>query len=161
MKSKRKPVVKKAGNVDLKSSTLNMLMNIAIFILVIVIIFLSYSIYLKVFSITPEEIAETRDNRPSEIIQVEVLNGCGIPGAATRFAEYLRANKFDVISTSNDKEIDETLVIARTQNMQNAYAVAEALGVKKENVNQIQNDDYFLDVSIIIGRDYYTLKPLK
>jgi len=45
--------------------------------------------------------------------------------------------------------------------MQNAYAVAEALGVKKENVNQIQNDDYFLDVSIIIGRDYYTLKPLK
>jgi hypothetical protein len=138
-----------------------MLMNIAIFILVIVIIFLSYSIYLKVFSITPEEIAETRDNKPSDIIQVEVLNGCGIPGAATRFAEYLRANKFDVISTANDKEIDETLVIARTQNMQNAYTVAEALGVKKENVNQILNDDYFLDVSIIIGRDYYTLKPLK
>ncbi|MDX9923923.1 MAG: LytR C-terminal domain-containing protein [Ignavibacteriaceae bacterium] len=161
MKSKRKPAVKKSGNIDLKSSTLNMLMNIAIFILVIVIIFLSYSIYLKVFSITPEEIAETRDNKPSDIIQVEVLNGCGIPGAATRFAEYLRANKFDVISTANDKEIDETLVIARTQNMQNAYTVAEALGVKKENVNQILNDDYFLDVSIIIGRDYYTLKPLK
>ncbi|MFA7288343.1 MAG: LytR C-terminal domain-containing protein [Melioribacteraceae bacterium] len=161
MKSKRTPTVKKTDNVNLKSSTLNMLMNIAIFILVIVIIFLSYSIYLKVFSITPEEIAEVRDNKPSEIIQVEILNGCGIPGAATRFAEYLRANKFDVVSTSNDKEIDETLVIARTQNMENAYKVAEALGVKKSNVNQILNDDYFLDVSIIIGRDYYTLKPLK
>ncbi|MCK9280992.1 MAG: LytR C-terminal domain-containing protein [Melioribacteraceae bacterium] len=161
MKSKRKPVAKKIGNVDLKSSTLNMLMNIAIFILVVVIIFLSYSIYLKVFSITPEEIAETRDSERSEIIQVEVLNGCGIPGAATRFAEYLRANKFDVVSATNDKEIDETLVIARTQNMENAYAVAEVLGVKKSNVNQILNDDYFLDVSIIIGRDYYTLKPLK
>ena len=33
--------------------------------------------------------------------------------------------------------------------------------INKKNVIQQLNDDYFLDVTIIIGKDYYKLKPLK
>jgi hypothetical protein len=57
--------------------------------------------------------------------------------------------------------MDETIVIDRTGNKANALFVAKALGVKKENVIQQLNNDYFLDVSIVAGRDYYTLQPFK
>ena len=39
--------------------------------------------------------------------------------------------------------------------------VAEALKINKKNVFQQLNDGYFLDVTIVIGKDYYKLKPLK
>ncbi|MEG8945749.1 LytR C-terminal domain-containing protein [Rosettibacter firmus] len=100
---------------------------------------------------------------PSDIIQVEVLNGCNVSGVADRFTEYLRNNGFDVVNIGNyiNNDMDETIIIDRTGRKANAYKVAEALGVKRENVIQQLNDNYFLDVSIIIGKDYYNLKPLK
>ncbi|MEK6552670.1 MAG: LytR family transcriptional regulator, partial [Bacteroidota bacterium] len=58
-------------------------------------------------------------------------------------------------------DVDECLVIDRTGNMANAYKVAKALRIKNENVIQQLNKDYFLDVSIVIGRDYFNLAPFK
>ena len=53
------------------------------------------------------------------------------------------------------------MVIDRTGNMQSAYKVAAALGIDKKNVIQQVNDNYFLDVSLVIGKDYNKLKPYK
>ena len=85
------------------------------------------------------------------------------PLIGDRFTDFLRNNNFDVVNIGNyiRFDMDETLVIDRIGNKANAYKVAEALGVKRENVIQQLNHDYFLDVSVVIGRDYYTLKPLK
>lgn len=156
---------KKTNNkpVDIKTSTNNLFLNIAIFILVTLVVFMLYSIFVKL-TIPPKENNLLTDNQNvSEIIQVEVLNGCGIGGIADRFMDFLRNNKFDVVGMGNyiRFDLDETIVIDRTGNKANALAVANALGIKKENVIQQLNNDYFLDVSIVIGRDYYTLKPLK
>ena len=122
-----------------------------------------YSIYIKLANSSSDNFVNASDQQPSEIIQVQVLNGCGVSGIGDRFTDYLRANKFDVVNIGNyiRFDMDETIVIDRTGNKANAYKVAEALGVKRENVIQQLNNDYFLDVSIVIGRDYYTLKPLK
>lgn len=96
-------------------------------------------------------------------LQVEVLNGCGISGVADRFTDYLRNNQFDVVNMGNyiRFDMDETLVIDRIGNMANAQKTAKALGVKNSNILQQLNQEYFLDVSIVIGRDYYTLQPFK
>lgn len=156
---------KKPGNksVDIKTSTNNLFLNIAIFILVMLIVFMIYSIYLKLTDSKKENISQSDNRNVSEIIQVEVLNGCGISGIADRFTDFLRNNKFDVVSMGNyiRFDLDESIVIDRTGNKANALNVAKALGVKRENVIQQLNNDYFLDVSIVIGRDYYTLQPLK
>lgn len=156
---------KKSTNkpVDIKTSTNNLFLNIAIFILVTLIVFMLYSIYVKLTTPPKENNLLTDNQNVSEIIQVEVLNGCGIGGIADRFTDFLRNNKFDVVSMGNyiRFDLDESIVIDRTGNKANALAVANALGIKKENVIQQLNNDYFLDVSIVIGRDYYTLKPLK
>ncbi len=152
-----------AKPVDVKNSTNNLFLNIAIFILFTLIVFMLYSIYLKLTNSKKENYLINDNQNISSIIQVEVLNGCGVGGIADRFTDFLRNNKFDVVSMGNyiRFDMDETLVIDRTGNKANALAVANALGVKRENVIQQLNNDYLLDVSIVIGRDYYTLKPLK
>lgn len=122
-----------------------------------------YSIYIKLSNLSPGKYDEASFQKPSEIIQVEVLNGCGVSGVADRFTDFLRNNNVDVVNLGNyiRFDMDETIIIDRISNKANAYKVAELLGVKKENVIQQLNNDYFLDVSIVIGRDYYTLKPFK
>ncbi len=122
-----------------------------------------YSIYIKLTNPKSANNGVSDNQTVSEIIQVEVLNGCGVGGIADRFTDFLRNNKFDVVNMSNyiRFDMDETIVIDRTGNKANALFVAKALGVKSENVIQQLNNDYFLDVSIVIGRDYYTLQPLK
>ncbi|MEW6507023.1 MAG: LytR C-terminal domain-containing protein [Bacteroidota bacterium] len=150
-------------SVDIKTSTNNLFLNIAIFILLTLILFMSYSLYLKLTNPKGEYKNISESKSVSEIIQVEVLNGCGVSGIADRFTDFLRSNKFDVVNMGNyiRFDMDETIVIDRTGNKANALHVALALGVNKENVIQQLNNDYFLDVSIVIGRDYYTLQPLK
>ncbi len=149
--------------VDLRSSTINLFLNITIFLLGAIIIFMLYSIYIKIAKPNYNYESNLTNQTPSEIIQVEVLNGCGVGGVADRFTDFLRTNNFDVVNISNyiRFDMDETLIIDRIGNMANAYKVAKSLGVKNDNVIQQLNNDYFLDVSIIIGRDYFTLQPLK
>jgi len=148
---------------DITSSTKNLFLNVAIFLLFAVIVFMLYSIYLKITGFKQEYTSTTISQTPSEIIQVEVLNGCGISGVADRFTDYLRNNQFDVVNMGNyiRFDMDETLVIDRIGNMANAQKTAKALGVKNSNILQQLNQEYFLDVSIVIGRDYYTLQPFK
>lgn len=148
---------------DVKSSTANIALNIIIFFLAALIIYMSYSIFIKVTD-KEKETVEIIDNEvPSDIIQCEVLNGCGVPGVADRFTDYLRSRNFDVVEIGNymNFDVDETMVIDRIGNLANAKKVADFLGVKQDKVFQQLNDDYFLDVSIIIGKDYFQLKPLK
>ena len=148
---------------ELKASTINISMNVLIFLLGALIIYMSYSIYIKVWGAekTIEEFNEAEV--PSEIIQVEVLNGCGIAGVADMFTSHLRSQNFDVVNIDNyiSFDINESMVIDRTGNMGNARKVAESLNINNKNVIQQLNDDYFLDVTIIIGKDYYKLNPLK
>lgn len=155
---------KKSSNpAGIKSSTINLLLNVSIFLLTAVILYMLYSIYIKL-SYNPGAIEEqTNEQTASDVIQVEVLNGCGVSGVGDRFTDFLRSNNFDVVNIGNYVafDVDESLVIDRTGNMANAYKAAKTLGIKNENVIQQLNKDYFLDVSIVIGRDYFNLAPFK
>ncbi|GAB4131737.1 MAG: hypothetical protein Fur0015_05490 [Ignavibacteriales bacterium] len=148
---------RKGNDIDIKGT----FFYIIIFILVCIIILMSYSLYDKISS-SKRIIEENNSNDTvSEIIQVEVLNGCGVSGIAERFTDYLRANKCDVVSSSNysDYDVPRTIVVDRIGNRANAKYVADILGVK--NIVTEINKDYFLDVSVIIGRDFNQLKPVK
>lgn len=164
-----KRVAKKSRNAkpDIKTSTVNIFYNLIIFFLVVLIVYLSYSAYLKIVQKSPDEVIEDKREVAAEIIQLDVLNGCGVSGVADRFTDFLRANDFDVVELGNYKikgqinyNIDETFVIDRIGNKANAIKVAEALGIEKVKVIQQMNEDYFLDVSLVIGKDYYKLKPI-
>lgn len=95
-----------------------------------------------------------------KVIQLEVLNGCGVAGLANDFTSTLRKNGFDVVETGNFKNFNmqHTVVIARNMNLQNAQRVADALGVNSENVFIEASKDYYLDATVVIGSDYKSLK---
>jgi len=97
----------------------------------------------------------------AEIIQIDVLNGCGASGVAQLFTDYLRKRNFDVVQSTNYKtfDVEESLVIDRTGDLETARKVAYALGIEEKNIVQQINPDYYLNVSVVIGRDYEKLKP--
>jgi LytR cell envelope-related transcriptional attenuator len=99
--------------------------------------------------------------KPQKIIQLDVLNGTRTRGVAARCMNYLRTNGFDVVEMKNYKvsNIPHTLVVDRVGDRVAARQIASALGVSEKNVIQQLNPDYFVDVSVIIGADYSSLKP--
>jgi hypothetical protein len=55
-------------------------------------------------------------------------------------------------------DIEKSLVIDRTGNKPNAEKIADLLGIDRKNIVQQISSDYFLDVSLVIGKDYNQLK---
>lgn len=148
-------------DVNLKTSASNFFLNIIIIFLAAIIIFLGYSLFEKIRNKSIAERELELQKAAAPIVQVEVLNGCGISGVAEKFTDYLRNNNFDVVQMGNYKSFDigKTLVVDRTGSRANAEKVARALGVSSKNIIQQINKDYLLDVSIIIGKDFNQLKP--
>ena len=105
---------------------------------------------------------ETVQGGKTRTIQLDVLNGSGVAKLSQRFTDYLRSLGLDVVEMGNYKEssIDHTWVIDRTGQLAAAQQVAEALGVPKERVVQQIDRSLYLDVSVVIGKDYKSLKPL-
>lgn len=122
-----------------------------------------YSLYIKLSYKGDQEPVAPDAKGAEDIIQVDVRNGCGVSGVADRYTDYLRSKGFDVADIGNyvSSDVDETLIIDRIGNMANAYKVAKSLGIKNENVIQQLNRDYFIDVTVVIGKDYFLLTPFK
>ncbi len=133
----------------------NLFLTISNLILSILILFLGYSLLskLNVFGENSEidNLVKHKKN-----MQIEVLNGCGVDGVADRFTDYLRKKNFDVVNTGNYRSfnIDNSIVIDRTGNIINAEYLAEVIGIDNKQVIQQKNKNYFLDVTLIIGKDY-------
>jgi LytR cell envelope-related transcriptional attenuator len=147
-------------NTEAKKSTTNLFLNIIIFFLIIVVTFLSFSIVKKIKSSNNKVVSIENNTQPIAIIQLEVLNGCGVAGAAEKITDYLRNNHVDVVQMKNytSFDIDKSLVIDRTGNRPNAEKIADLLGINRKNIVQQVSPDYFLDVSLVIGKDYNQLK---
>ena len=126
----------------------------------LLVVVLAYSFTSRMIFRPPVDPARSGSSAPGTI-QLDVLNGCGLPGAGTSITAYLRARGFDVVEYRNYRNFDvrESLVIDRAGNRENAEKVAYALGIRKGNIIQQINQDYYVDVSVLIGRDYPTLKP--
>lgn len=92
-------------------------------------------------------------------LQLEVLNGCGVPGVAAKYTDYLRSKGFDIVKTDNYESFNvlKTVVIDRRGNRNNGVRVAEALGLEQERVLQEVNEAYLIDATVILGRDFSVL----
>lgn len=125
-------------------------------------VYLSYAFISRQIPAKPKETSSLVDDITQKVIQIEILNGCGIKGPASKFRVFLLTHGFDVVDVRNYKSFDikETLVIDRIGNLSNANEVAKSLGVSERNVIQQINPDYFVAVSVIIGKDYNQLKPM-
>jgi len=92
-------------------------------------------------------------------IQVEVLNGCGIAGIASKFAKFLRKQGVDVVKTGNYKsmKVRKTQIIDRIGNKEFSNEVGEILSVNEKYIYTQLNKKLLVDATIIIGKDYNKL----
>ena len=150
----------------------NYSINILIVALALITIYLAYS-FVKHTSFNRQDSGkiETLDTAKNQItrqptgstLQIDIQNGTGISGLGNKFMEYLRTNGFDVVEMGNFSTSDEknSFVIDRAGNMRNAKRVAAALGIPESRVIQQMNKNYFLDATVVIGKDYTELTPFK
>ncbi|MBL7961739.1 LytR C-terminal domain-containing protein, partial [bacterium] len=96
----------------------------------------------------------------SKTVRVEILNGAGVPKLASRAADYLRAKGFDVVKTDNAPHgnFKKSVVQDRIGDIEKARAIASSLGIGEAGVLQQKNPQLYLDVTVILGQDYKTLK---
>jgi hypothetical protein len=151
---------KPENNSEAKKSTANLFLNIIIIFLITLVAFLSFSVVKKINSSGSKVVPAESKTVPAVIIQLEVLNGCGVAGAAEKITDFLRTNHVDVVQMRNytSFDIEKSLVIDRTGNKLNAEKIADLLGIDRRNIVQQISTDYFLDISLVIGKDYNQLK---
>jgi hypothetical protein len=136
--------------------------NGLVLLFAVVVLYLIWSFVNRMFLDPPVE-PDVVQGGKVHTIQLDVLNGSGTPKLSQRFTDYLRARGFDVVEMGNykDSRVERTRVIGRTGNLTAARQVAEALGVPKERVTQEIDRTSYLDVSVVIGKDFRSLKPLQ
>ena len=108
-----------------------------------------------------ETISESSSG-PAQLVRVQVLNGCGLPGVAGRIADELRTAgnahfEFDVVEHTNFAtfDVEETLVLDRGTSPEAALEVASLYGLPRDRVVRQPLNDNILDieVSILLGKD--------
>jgi len=160
-----------AGSSGFVKKFKNYSLNILIVLLALLTIYLLYNFVKRTTTEQPVEKTPTADTtlhnltkQPSnKTLQIDVQNGSGVQGIANKVMEYLRANGFDVVEMGNFavSDIKTSMVIDRAGNMRNAKRVAENLGISDKYVIQQVNKNYFLDATVVVGKDYLELNPFK
>jgi hypothetical protein len=95
--------------------------------------------------------AFVKEGRLTEEVRVEVLNGCGLEGAAGKAKERLESNGYTVVAVGNATNFDykHTILLAPESNEERAKRIKELFGMEDD---KIEKTDYH--VKVIIGDDY-------
>ena len=129
---------------------------IASVILAIFAIFLLYTDLNKIGLLSFDDNKTIKPQNVQQLIQVEVLNGCGVTGVGDGLTDILRAKGIDVVKTGNYRsfDIENTFIIDRLGKIETANRVADSLNLDKRFIITEKNKSYFLDLTIVIGKDY-------
>jgi hypothetical protein len=94
------------------------------------------------------------------VLQVEVLDGAGSMKAAQYVTNFLRLQRYDVVEMkrNNDGIIERTYVLDRSGNLEVAQKLATILGITQDKVFQKIDRNLFLDVTVVVGKDFSRLK---
>jgi len=94
------------------------------------------------------------------VVQIDVLNGCGVSGTGQRMTSFLRAAGYDVVEMGNYKTfyVKQSLVIDRSGNADIAKKIASDLGIDPRNVVQQISPEYFVTASVVLGKDFKSLR---
>lgn len=143
-----------------KSKLLNLVL---ISILSIVIVFFTLSLVIRLFigsGADPTIDENVKRLSVEEVIQINVLNSCGIKGLAANTRDYLRNLGFDVVDIGNyKKNVEKSFIIDRLGDISSSKKVAYAVGIADSLIVTKIDSSLFLRCTLILGDDYLTLDP--
>jgi hypothetical protein len=110
------------------------------------------------------EINRTEPIQPvKQKLQLEILNGCGADGVASRATEYCRQKGLDVVYNGNFKNygVSESYIIGWIENQSELENIAKIMGIEASKISLQKNNNKQLAASIILGADYQKLNPFQ
>ncbi len=118
----------------------------------------SFVIRLTAGRIDPHR-AETASGLVGDIIQLQVLNGCGVKGLASDATVYLRRQGFDVVEAGDygRYDVEQSVVVDRVGDLESARRVAVALGLPEDRIRTEQKPELYVDATVVLGADYRKL----
>lgn len=99
----------------------------------------------------------------NQSLDIEVLDGYGNMKIAQRVTDYLRSQGYDVVEMkkNNDGIVDRSFVLDRSGKFDAAKKVAAVLGISPNKVFQKIDRNLYLDVTVIVGKDFSKLKTFQ
>ena len=96
---------------------------------------------------------------PNQNIEVEILNGCGVPSLAAKTTDFLRSKHFDVVYSGNAKNqlYQHTMILQRNEKIESLKKIADSFGLELDDSKHIiivLDESLCLDVTVILGADY-------
>jgi len=96
---------------------------------------------------------------PNQNIEVEVLNGCGVPFLAAKTTDFLRSKHFDVVFSGDAKNqlYQHTMILQRNEKIESLKKIADLFGLELDDSKHIiivPDESLCLDVTVILGADY-------
>ena len=102
---------------------------------------------------------------PNQNIEVEILNGCGVPSLAAKTTDFLRSKHFDVVYSGNAKNLlyQHTMILQRNEKIESLKKITDSFGIELDDSKHViilPNESLCLDVTVILGEDYRTFAEL-
>jgi hypothetical protein len=99
----------------------------------------------------------------SRSFEVEVLDGAGNMRAAQQMTNLLRVRGYDVVEMKRNNEgfEEHTFIFDRSGNLDAAKKLATVLGVHQDKVFQKIDRTLYLDITVVMGKDYSQLKAFQ
>ncbi len=140
----------------------NWLLNAGILVSLVIAVALFYAFFIRITTVAPDPHRfDNPGNLLGDIIQVNVLNATGEDDLAQQMMEYLREQGFDVVGTDNYPKVflEKSVILDRIGNMDAAQQVALAIGLPISAITQEVRPEYFVDATIVVGKDYSMIHP--
>ncbi|UCD17462.1 MAG: LytR C-terminal domain-containing protein [Candidatus Zixiibacteriota bacterium] len=134
--------------------------------LAIVAIFALVMIYGASFAIRITHGFSKTIEMPEHTIRLQILNGCGVNGAASRVARALPGLislplEVDILEVEDfdSYNVAETFVISREKDLEAAEKFAEQLGLNTDKIayNPIDNNYRSISLTLVLGDDFERL----
>jgi hypothetical protein len=113
--------------------------------------------------INPDAKAPAIPISTDKIVEVEVVDGAGDLKVAQHMINVLRTLGYDVVESkkSNEGIIERSYVLDRSGDLEVAYKLAASLGIPKDKVFQKIDHDLYLDITVVVGKDFSKFKAFQ
>lgn len=138
--------------------------------LLIATVFIIVLVYVVSMSIRVSRGVSQTLESPEHVVRLQILNGCGVTGLASRLADGLSGFEdsdleIQVVDTDNFEisKVRQSFVISRLEDNSVATKLAAKMGLPTEDIrNQpLENNYRQVSATLVIGEDWESLEQLK
>jgi len=146
------------------SSRKNWIFNGVIIFLGLLTVYFLVSAFIRIFNSPPDPSKLSASKVDHKlVIQIEVLNGNGIPKVTDQLISYLRTQGFDVVEKGNYNSfnVENSSIIDRVGDLSAARKLAEILNIDDSKIITQISYEYYADLTLVLGKDYKNLSAFR